>query len=178
VILTANLLLDLARSLGGSMPEAGDSDLEFSSSVSPITQLESPLDNAAAPNITTPQNQTCQRNDFNSVIGGGGAASANMINLGKGLWEISVFIALCTNFVRTSAVLFPVHIRIDVGSNALYLNGMYEGGTVATPIQFQQETNTRVLLSQPSNQILYSISNNAAGQITLFSARVLCRKLL
>lgn len=179
--LTANYLLDLARSIGRSAPEFGDNELDFPSIVAPTVELESPLDVGAAPNVTTPQNGTWQRNDFNAVIGGAGAATVDIGNLANGLWELDVLITVCTNFVRTAAVLFPIHIRMEVPAvvgNSIYLLGLYENGTVAVPECQTVQTKIRLLLSQPSNQIKYNINNNAAGQITLFSSRVLARKLL
>jgi len=177
---TTNALLDLARSIGRSYPEPGDTEVDFPGVIQPTTVLEYPLDAAANPDVNAPQNKTFQNTGFNSVIGGGGAANPTIGTLGPGLWEIQSRISVCTNFSRAAAVLFPIDIRLEVptGGTSFYLLGTYETGTIAEPRTQTLESTTRVLLSSSSHRLRYDIANNAVGEISLFSFSVLCRKLL
>lgn len=177
---TTNLLLELARSIGQSTPEAGDNSIEIPSTFLPTITPESPLDVGSNPTVNVAQRQSWQNTGFNSVIGGAGAAAANIGQCGPGLWEIDVLMSICSNFFRSTAVLFPVNIRMEIPAAtgvSHYLAGTYEMGTATDPKSQTIFVKKRILLSS-NGQIVYNVSNNAAAEFTLFSFSVLARKLL
>lgn len=177
---TTNLLLEMARSIRQSMPEPGDNTIDIPSTFLPIISPESPLDVASNPSVSVEQNGSWQNSGFNSVIGGAGGASAHIGRIGAGQWELDVHLACCTNFFRSTGVLFPIHIRMEVPHTtgvSHYILGTYEMGTAADPKSQSLFVRKKILVSQPA-QILYALTNNAAAEFTLFSFAVLARRLL
>ena len=173
---TSNVLFELARVIGLTVPGPVDNNIDIPAQLQPTIELQSPLDSPNLNGTGIVNLQSVHTSSFISFTAG--ATQDNLLmTLGHGLWRFNIMGALTTNYIATVGQ-FDANIRLTYNGGTVYLLGMNAAGASASAVaQFAQRT-MEVLIPIDGALVRAFAQGNAAGN-SLFSAfDVMATKLL
>jgi hypothetical protein len=174
LIITNNVLMEMARSIGLALPENDDSAIVIPNELVGIVLPMKPHEVQVA-QATTPTSGSCwNRIGFLRTATGG--SSTNMLTLTRGLWELNCSISAAFNYLEGSANA-SVYIELQPFSAQMVLASLTAGGSAATPCAVAVARKTLVLL--PGNAPIRVVFNtNIAAQTMVGQAEIIANAIL
>lgn len=173
--ISTTLVTELARTIGSSRPEEGDTEIQIPPVILPTASLPFPLNDPAVPGSAVLQRSSTASWGSLAILNGGGAVSAQLLLLAAGLWRFNVQGCISSNYAQTGQ--FTAWVSLEYLGSVFYLLGLYAGGAVAAPTAYASSREVEVMVPTQSTIVIAGL-NNGAGDLMRAAFHVSAAKLL
>jgi hypothetical protein len=176
--ITSNILFDIARVIGLTVPGPADNNVDIPAQILPVTNLQTAIDEPVITDTAANQRFSCHVTTFLNVDAASGAIDTLLLTLAKGLWRFNVIGAINSNYMATSNMPHAIYLRYPVTLSPIFLAGLTPGGAAAAPIGYSISRIVEILLPVDGVQVRAQALNNIAAQNSHSTWDVIATKLL
>jgi hypothetical protein len=175
---TNPLITEFSRCIPVAYPEAGDSELQISSEISPTVDLIYPVDRYQNPPNNVPQT-TSKVSYFSFSLTNTGGFTTPVVELAKGLWRITITISIGANYSNLgggTCVGVSLAYPLIVGNSNIIAGVVAAGAAGAEQVSETTQTMDFLIPADGARLgIAYQangVAENFHGFVMIYSARL------